>query len=108
MLGIYPLRPVVSAEARWKAAYDASPASINLTSEWMSPSEARALLAAGAAFEAVVLLNGAGDDLVEALRAAGKTRVQRMRIDGDSREFAGIHEQLKEPARRGVFQMAGG
>jgi hypothetical protein len=106
MLGIYPLRPVVSAQPQCKAAYDASPSSINLTSEWLSPSEARELLAAGASFEAVVLLNGAGDDLAERL-AGGKTRVERMWIDGDG-EFRSIHAQLKDPARRGVFQTAGG
>jgi hypothetical protein len=107
MLGIYPLRPVVSALPQWKAAYDVNPSSINLTSEWLSPAEARALLAAGASFEAVVLLDGAGDDLARDLAAVGKTRVERMRIDGDG-EFRAIHERLKDPARRGVFQTAGG
>jgi len=107
MLGIYPLRPVVSGETRWKAAYDANPISMNLTSAWMSPSEARTLLAAGATFEAVALLDGAGEDLAAEL-SRGKTRIERVQSGDIGEDPSAIHERLKDSARRGVFQAAGG
>lgn len=113
MLGVYPLRPVVCDEPRWKAAYDEHPVSIQLASACISTPEAKRLLAEGAQFEAVLLLNGAGAELIDELKARlGEDRdielpVDRVRLN---RKWPGsievLHDRLAERRRNGFF--AGG
>lgn len=87
MQGIYPLRPVVCDEPHWKAVYDSHPGSIQIASACVSTSEAQGLLADGARFEAIVLLNGAGEGLLEKLQvrlageAAADIPVERVHVD---------------------------
>lgn len=116
MLNVYPLRPVVSDEPRWKAAYDAHPASIDFASACVSSLEAGSLLAQGAEFEAVVLLDGAGERFAEdlaarqaALHADRRTLVVRLSLPGsEAQPIERIHRCLEGEALSGFFEAAGG
>jgi hypothetical protein len=105
---------VVCDEPRWKAAYDEHPTSIQLASACISTPEAKRLLADGAQFEALVLLNGAGEELVAELKArlGSEERdiefpVERVRVN---RRWPGsievLHDRLSE--RPGSEFFAGG
>jgi hypothetical protein len=89
----------VCDEPQWKAAYDDHPTSVQLASACISTSEAGRLLAEGAAFESVVLLNGAGAGLdaeLAALRGDGM-RVNRLQLHRKgSGSLERIHGQLAD------------
>jgi hypothetical protein len=110
MLGVYPLRPVVCDEPHWQAVYDNHPASVQLASACISTREALGLLADGAAFESVVLLNGAGEGLPAelAVRQQGAVPVERVRVH---RKWPGsvelIHGRLVGE-RDPFFEVGGG
>jgi hypothetical protein len=93
MLGIYPLKPVVCDEPRWKAIYDRHPESVQMASACVSADEVRSLLAQGARFEAIVLLNGAG----EGLPVSSDMPVERLRIDAGRPGAVGeVHDALTD------------
>jgi hypothetical protein len=115
MLGVYPLRPVITDDPLWKSVYDGHPDSVNLTSECITAGEARSLLDEGAVFEAVVLLNDAGEHLLDRLRPGDaepvepRMRIERVRIEAPGPDaVARIHDYLKDGPPSLFFQSDGG
>jgi len=112
---VYPLKPVITDDPTWKSVYDDDPESVNLTSACISTREAKGLLAEGAVFETVVLLNDAGEDLVEQIAPKGAehpdlvTRVERLCLaDRSPESVAFIHDYLKDQPMNSVFFGTGG
>ena len=115
MLGVYPLRPVITDDPTWKPVYDAHPESMTLTSECITTGEARSLLDEGAVFEAVVLLNDAGEQLLDRLRptdidhAGPRARIERVRVEERTLDAVGrIHDYLREGLPSLYVQSDGG
>jgi hypothetical protein len=114
MLGVYPLKPVITEDPQWKSVYDDHPDSVNLTSACLTAGEASKLLDAGAVFEAVVLLNDAGEQLIERIAPSEAAhpeelpRVERLRLEERSLDaLARIHDYLRDGPQV-FFQAAGG
>jgi hypothetical protein len=106
---------VITDDPGWKSLYNQHPDSVNLTSACISSDEAKKLLAAGAVFEAVVLLNDAGEELLAQLSPEQlehpdlKTRVERIKVGESNLESVSmIHDYLKDKPQSGFFQTAGG
>lgn len=116
MLDVYPLKPVISDDPTWKAVYDDHPESISLTSACLTPAEARRLVAEGAVFDTVVVLNEAGADFFDQLarkQAAENpeqaTRVERVSlVERSAESIQRIHDYLRDQPFSEYFQTAGG
>lgn len=67
MHNLYPLKPVISCDPLLAQRYNADPQSVLLTSACLTSAEATTLLAQGAIFQDIVLVNGAGEDVVALL-----------------------------------------
>jgi hypothetical protein len=106
---------VITDDLSWKSVYDKHPESIGLTSACITPIEAERLLAEGAVFEAVVLLDDAGEDFARKL-APGEAhdpdsapRVERVRLaERNADAVKRVHDYLKDRPQSGFFQTAGG
>jgi hypothetical protein len=115
MLSVYPLKPVITEDPAWKSVYDRHPDSVSLTSACITPGEAERLLDEGAIFDAVVLLNDAGEELIGKLvpdeidHPDMKTRIERLKLGEKSTDsISRIHDYLKDKPQSGFFQSAGG
>lgn len=106
---------MITDDPQWKCVYDEDPESVNLTSACLSAEEMRQLLDAGAVFEIVLALNGAGEDLIERIVPAQadhpdlSTRIERLRLaDRSPESVAFIHDYLKDQPMNSAFFGTGG
>jgi hypothetical protein len=115
MLSVYPLKPVITDDLSWKSVYDRHPDSVGLTSACITPGEAQRLLAEGATFEAVLLLDDAGEELAEKLAPVPgehpdmAPRIERLKLkERNADSVALIHDYLRDKPQSAFFQTAGG
>lgn len=115
MLSVYPLKPVITEDLSWKSVYDKHPDSVGLTSACITTAEAKKLLAEGATFEAVLLLDDAGEELAEKLAPVpgehpdAAPRVERLKLkERNVAAVALIHDYLRDKPQGGFFQTSGG
>lgn len=67
MLHAYPIKPIISSDKQLAANYNNDPKSAHLLSACLTPTEAADLLAQGAVFQDLVLVNGEGEELLSAI-----------------------------------------
>jgi hypothetical protein len=115
MLATYPLKPVITVNPLLVSRYNGHPSSHNLVSKCITPQEAEQLLDAGAVFESVVLVDGAGEDLIGRINPSGSAdvnfapRIDRLRLDEASEDpVVRIHVKLQDQSISSVFFNFGG
>jgi hypothetical protein len=111
VLGIYPLKPVITSNRAFAALYDLHPHSLFHISGCLTPSEAESLIDQGAVFDTVVLLNGEGEELIARLTTDVDPQDQRFsrveRIDApviDVHAVGRVHLVLRDVGVRDMFQ----
>lgn len=63
MYNLNPVRPVITNNAALASDYNSHPESSFLASACLTPQEASDLIAGGASFETVILVNGDGEEI---------------------------------------------
>jgi len=95
--------------------YNDHPGSHNLVSKCLSPQEALTLIDAGAVFESVVLIDGAGEELVSRINPSGSAdinfapKIERLALgDASPEAITRIHVRLQDQSISSVFFNFGG